>query len=89
MKTIYRGHEIDVRREKSMAGYSMLFYSIFRESDGYEVTSGFSDSDDSVSDMIGYMKERLDAEIADGETFDPAAPPSRCRGHHENAATYS
>lgn len=36
MKTIYKGHEIEVTRDRSMAGYSMLFYNVFRQSDGYE-----------------------------------------------------
>jgi hypothetical protein len=65
MKVIYRGHEIDVRRDKCMAGYSMLYYSIFRVSDWYECTSGFTEDSSTVHQYIKYMKERIDAELAD------------------------
>ena len=36
MKTSYKGHEINVDRSESMTGDEMPFYSIFRESDGFE-----------------------------------------------------
>lgn len=72
MKVEYRGHIIDVRREKCLAGYGMLYYSIYRKHDGYCVVESCEDSAEKVRDMIGYMKERLDAEIEDGETYDPA-----------------
>lgn len=63
MKLIYKGHEISVARERSMAGYSMLYYSVFRVADGYECTSGFQDSNEAVKDFVGVMKERVDAEL--------------------------
>jgi hypothetical protein len=69
MKLIYKGHEITVTRERSMAGYSMLYYSVFRESDGYECDSGFSDSDDTVKDFVDMMKERVDAELAEDDPW--------------------
>ena len=53
-----------------MAGYSLLYYSVIRVCDGYEVASGFADSTDTPSVMIKSMKRRVDAEIADGATFD-------------------
>ena len=63
MKISYRGHEINVYREKCMAGYKLLYYSIFRESDGFECTSGYSDCDDTVRDMIKMFKQRVDEEL--------------------------
>ena len=63
MKIIYRGYEIEVRREPCMAGYKLLYWSIFRESDGYECASGADDTDDTVRDTIGYLKTRVDAEL--------------------------
>lgn len=60
MKLNYRGFELDARREKSMGGDSLLYYSIFRESDGWEMTSGFSYGTDRVQTFIKYMKERVD-----------------------------
>lgn len=58
MKTKYRGCIIEVVREKSMSGDSMLFYSVFDE--GYEVTSGFSESEDSVKDFANDLKHLVD-----------------------------
>lgn len=69
MKAVHRGHEITVTREKCMAGYSLLYYSIFRKSDGYECTSGFEDSDEKVGDFVGVMKQRVDAELAEDDPW--------------------
>lgn len=69
MTTIHKGHEITVTREKSMAGYDMLFYAVFRVSDGYECTSGFSDSSETIKEFTGIMKERIDAELAEDDPW--------------------
>ena len=69
MTTIHKGHEITVTREKSMAGYSMLYYSVFRVSDGHECTSGFSDSSETIKKFTGMMKERIDAELAEDDPW--------------------
>lgn len=68
-REVYRGHEIDVRRERSLGGDVLLYYSVFRESDGYECASGFTTGDDTVSDYVRYMRERIDAELADGDPW--------------------
>lgn len=70
MKTIYRGHEINVKREKCLGGWDMLFYSIFRLSDGYEVDSGFENSFEKVNDKIGQMKKTVDDEIEHPENYE-------------------
>jgi len=70
MKASYRGYDIDVHRERSMGGDVLLYYSIFRQSDGYEATSGFSTGSDTVREFIGYMKERVDAELAEADPWD-------------------
>lgn len=68
MKATHRGHEITVKREQCLAGNPRLYVSIFRLSDGYECTSFSEDSDEKIADMMRYMKERVDAELA---TDDP------------------
>ena len=60
MKTLYKGFEIDAHREESMVGDRLLYYSIFRESDGWEMTSGFTYGSDRVQTFIKYLKERVD-----------------------------
>lgn len=64
MKQTYRGYEIDVRRERSLGGDILLYFSVFRQSDGYEGTSGFTTGSDTVRDYVRYMRERIDAELA-------------------------
>ena len=60
MRVVYRGFEIDAHRDRSMGGDIYLYYSIFRESDGWELTSGFTCGLDRVQTFIKYMKERVD-----------------------------
>lgn len=54
MKVNYRGCEIEVFRDTD----EFLTFAVF--DDGYEVTSGFSESSDTVRDYIGYMKSLVD-----------------------------
>ena len=60
MKIIYRGFEIDAHREQSMGAGVLLYYSIFRMSDGYELESGFTGGTDRVQTFLGYLKEHVD-----------------------------
>lgn len=53
MKTTYRDCEIEVIREDGV-----LFFNVF--DDGFEVTSGFSESSDTVRDFIKGLKELVD-----------------------------
>lgn len=83
MKAIHRGFEIDVRREKCMAGYSLLYYSITRESDGYMPVDDYEDSAEKVADMVEHMKRRIDAELAEADPWmehaDGHCDPDTCR----------
>lgn len=69
MKEEYKGHEISATREDSMTGDELLFYSIFRISDGYECTSGFDYSDDSEGQFIERLKKRVDNELKDPDPW--------------------
>ena len=55
MKTTYRGCEIYVIRESRRGP---IHYSIF--DDGFEVDSGFYDTEDSVRDFMRGLKRRVD-----------------------------
>ena len=48
MKVIYRGHEIEVKREKCLGGWSELYTSVFRLSDGLECVCDCEDSAEKV-----------------------------------------
>ena len=55
MKINYRGCEIEAYRENRK---SNLFYSVF--DNGYEVTSGYSEGNDTVRDWIKDLKSMVD-----------------------------
>lgn len=69
MKTSYKGHEISVDRSESMTGDEMLFYGIFRESDGFECASGFSSGTETETEFTQILKERVDAELAEEDPW--------------------
>jgi hypothetical protein len=69
MKAHHRGYEINVTREKCLGGWSMLYYSILRESDGWVVVESFEDSGHTVRELVRYMKERIDAELAEDDPW--------------------
>ena len=70
----YRGHEITVWREECLAGYELLYFSIFRESDGYECASGYTYDDSDLQVYAGYLRSHIDSELLDpdpwGEQYD-------------------
>ena len=70
MKAIYKGHEINVTRAFSMGGWMSIYYSIFRQSDGYECARGFSAGDETpVREFMKCMKERVDAELSEADPW--------------------
>ena len=58
MKIIYKGCEIEVTREKCLGGWDMIYFYVF--DDGFEVTSGFSETTDTVREVIKDMKKLVD-----------------------------
>lgn len=69
MKVTYRGYEIDAHRAKSLGGDTLLYYSVFRQVDLYECTSGYSDDADTIQTWIQTLKKRVDEEIADSSDW--------------------
>lgn len=56
-----------------MAGDRLLFWSIFRASDGYECASGHEDSAETVRAMVCLLRERVDAELGEADPWEEAA----------------
>ena len=64
MKVIYRGHEVDIKRERCLGGWSMLYTSVFRLSDGLECIGMCEDTNDTMRYQLSWIKERIDEELA-------------------------
>src|SRR5271157_22847 len=64
MRILYRGFEIDAHREKCMAGYPLLYFTVYRVVDGWCLEESYTEGSDTVREYIGYMKKRVDAYIA-------------------------
>lgn len=73
MKTIYRGHEIEAKRERSMGGDRLLYFTVYRQADGLECVCDFTTGSDTPADMIGYLKKRVDDELASPDPWDELA----------------
>lgn len=58
MKIFYKGCEIEATRDKCLGGWDMIFFSVF--DDGFEVTSGFSESSETIIECIKGLKEIVD-----------------------------
>lgn len=80
VKASYRGHEISVTRERCLAGYPILYYSIVRESDGYECMSGLEDSSETVRDKVRQLRERIDNELIEDDPWCEASGLSELYG---------
>lgn len=63
----YKGFEIEVNREKSMAGIELLFYSVYRNKDGREIFCGYSYSDETVRQYIKQLKKDVDQYVEMGQ----------------------
>jgi hypothetical protein len=61
MKIKYRGFELEAKRENSMAGYDMVYVSVFRISDGWEFIADVYDGSISVREAMRELKDAVDA----------------------------
>lgn len=71
MKVNYRGYEISVERDyayKPNEGLCYLYWSIYRNSDGYCCDESYYTGCETVREWIKLLKERIDSEH---ETDDP------------------
>lgn len=69
MKTLYRGYEITVTREECLGGWSMLYWHIVRQSDGWFAEDTFTDTDESVAEFMCQLKQRVDNELAEDDPW--------------------
>lgn len=72
LEEVYRGHKITLTRESCMGGWEQLYYSIFREADGYECTVNFTTDESPLPVFMGHMRDRVDAELAEADPWGEA-----------------
>lgn len=58
MKLKYKGFDIEAKREKCLAGYSLMYYSTLK--DGYEYDYRCEESNETVHNAIEYLKKEVD-----------------------------
>ena len=58
MKAIYRGVKIEARRERCLGGWDQVYWSAYRQSDGYGVADGFGGG--TVRECFADMKAEVD-----------------------------
>jgi hypothetical protein len=58
MKAIYKGCEVEAHREKSLGGWSEVYWSAITQKEGYEINSGFGGG--TVREMFSCMKQEVD-----------------------------
>ena len=59
MQVIYRNFKLDAHKEKSLAGYLLLYFAIY-DKEGYEWVCGFEDCTDRVVEKIDYLQQWVD-----------------------------
>jgi hypothetical protein len=66
----YKGFKITAEREISLGEEELLYYSIFRDRDEWEMESGFSSGDESSLEMIEYLRRHVDDYLKHPEEYD-------------------
>lgn len=73
MKVMYKNCEIECTRDKALSGDTLLFFSVFDcgvYDTGLEITSGFTEGNDTVREYIEYMKKIVDDYIKHPEDYE-------------------
>lgn len=69
MKTEYKGFELEVSREPSIAGEIMIFYSAFRKNDQWCLDDGCSEQS-SMRSVMTDLKMSVDEYLENPEDFE-------------------
>ncbi|MFQ3543486.1 hypothetical protein Q7A53_05320 [Halobacillus rhizosphaerae] len=70
MKTIYRGFEIEVKREECLGGWDMIFYTVTEIETDWEMLSGHYDSEDTEEDVMNGFKNSVDDYYENPEEYE-------------------
>lgn len=70
MKVVYKGFELEAKREKCLAGYDLLYCTATRIGDGYELICYPEDSAETVREKIKDLKSQVDDYLANPEEWE-------------------
>lgn len=68
-KVEYKGFEIEAKRELSLSGEKLLYFSVYRISDGYECVCDFEDSKETIKNKIEELKQTIDKELQEADPW--------------------
>lgn len=60
MRVDYRGFEIEANREKSMGGWSNIYYTVMRKEDGWFLEDSFYGGEDRIGSFVEDLKVLVD-----------------------------
>lgn len=60
IKETYRGFEIEANRQQALGGWENLYYSAYRESDGWCLEDDFTEGSDSEESIVAILKSHID-----------------------------
>lgn len=69
MKAHHRGYEIEVTRDRTLGGDMLIFLCVMRESDGFICVDEPYGGSETVREMVDYMRQRIDAELAESDPW--------------------
>jgi hypothetical protein len=58
MKAVYRGCDIEAKREQALGGWSEVYWSAYRQSDSYGIADGFGGG--TVRECFADLKREVD-----------------------------
>lgn len=70
MKVIYKGFEIEVKRDQALGGWDQLYYTVTRLSDMWFMIDSFEDSGETVHNRIRQLKEYVDDYIKNPKDYE-------------------
>jgi len=60
VKISYKNYKISVDRGKSLGGLDNIYYSVYREKDGYCMEENFTSGDEKIKEMVKCLKGEVD-----------------------------
>jgi hypothetical protein len=60
VRVVYKGYEINVKREESLGGWDNVYYHIMRIDDGYFLEDSFSLGEEHIRDVVKACKQMVD-----------------------------